>query len=139
MSMAIDVDVALPSEGQQLTAQDRGALAKMVMKLFDHWQLSTEEQASLLGLATTNRAALTRYRKGEPIGTSRDQYERVGHLLAIHRNLRALFPENRELAYRWMSLRNRAFDNHAPVEVIRERGFAGLLMVRSYLDRALVV
>jgi hypothetical protein len=110
----------------------------MVMNLFDHWQLSSRDQASLLGLSTSNRAALIRYRKGESIGTSRDQYERVGHLLAIHRNLRALFPENRELVYRWMSLRNRAFDNYTPVEVIREKGFAGLLMVRSYLDRALV-
>jgi len=134
----VAVDMVLPSAGQPLAMQDRGALAKMVMNLFDHWHLSTEDQASLLGLAASNRAALTRYRKGEPVGTSRDQYERVGHLLVIHRNLRALFPENRGLAYRWMSLRNRAFDNYTPVEVIRERGFAGLLMVRSYLDRALV-
>ena len=138
MRTALEFDVAAPSVDQQITAQDRGALAKMVMKLFDHWSLSTEDQASLLGLATSNRAALMRYRKGEPVGTSRDQYERVGHLLAIHRNLRALFPENRDLAYRWVSLRNRAFDNNTPIEVIREKGFAGLLMVRSYLDRALV-
>ena len=132
------MDVVAPSVDQQITAQDRGGLAKMVMNLFDHWSLSTEDQASLLGIASSNRAALMRYRKGEPVGTSRDQYERVGHLLAIHRNLRALFPENRDLVYRWVSLRNRAFDNHTPVEVIREKGFAGLLMVRSYLDRALV-
>lgn len=115
---------------------DRGALAKMVMSLFDHWQLSTEDQAALLGIAASNRAALTRYRKGEAIGTSRDQFERVGHLLGIHKNLRLLFPQNRELAYRWMSTRNRAFDNLEPVQVIREWGFAGLLMVRAYLDRA---
>lgn len=126
---------AIP-ERQVTATKDRGELAKMVMKLFDHWNLSTEEQAVLLGLAVTNRAALTRYRKGEPIGTSRDQYDRVGHLLAIHKNLRLLFPKNRDLAYRWMSVRNRAFDNHTPVEVIRDWGFAGLLMVRSYLDRA---
>jgi len=122
---------------QQTTAtQDRGALAKMVMTLFDHWKLTTEDQAALLGIASSNRAALTRYRKGEPIGTSRDQYERVGHLLGIHKNLRLLFPQNRDLAYRWMSTRNKAFDNLTPVDVIKEWGFAGLLMVRSYLDRA---
>lgn len=116
--------------------EDRGALARMVMQLFEHWQLSTEDQAALLGIAAGNRAALARYRKGEPIGTSRDQYERVGHLLGIHKSLRLLFPQNRELAYRWMTTRNRAFDNLTPVEVIREWGFAGLLMVRGYLDRA---
>lgn len=115
---------------------DKGALAKMVMKLLDHWRLGTEDQAALLGLSAGNRAALGRYRNGAPIGTSRDQLERVGHLLGIHKNLRLLFPQNRDLAYRWMSTRNRAFDNLAPVEVVRDYGFAGLLMVRGYLDRA---
>lgn len=123
-------------ENQTATSQDRGALAKMVMALLDHWKLTTEDQAALLGIAPSNRAALTRYRKGEPIGTNRDQFERVGHLLGIHKNLRLLFPQNRDLAYRWISTRNKAFDNLTPVEVVREWGFAGLLMVRSYLDRA---
>jgi CTP:molybdopterin cytidylyltransferase MocA len=117
-------------------ADDRGALAQMVMTLLDHWQLSTEDQAALLGLASGNRAALANYRSGKPIGTSRDQYERVGHLLGIHKNLRLLFPHNRELAYRWMSTRNKAFDNLTPVDVVKQWGFAGLLMVRAYLDRA---
>ena len=124
-------------ERQSITTKDRGALATMVMTLFDHWKLTTEDQALLLGLAAANRAALTRYRKGEPIGTSRDQYERVGHLLAIHKNLRTLFPQNRDLAYRWMSTRNKALDNLTPIEVIKEWGFAGLLRVRFYLDRAI--
>jgi hypothetical protein len=116
--------------------EDRGALAKMVMALMEHWQLSTEDQAALLGIASGNRAALANYRSGKPIGTSRDQYERVGHLLGIHKNLRLLFPHNRDLAYRWMSTRNKAFDNLTPVDVVKEWGFAGLLMVRAYLDRA---
>ena len=128
--------MAALKEHQVTAAEDRGALAKMVMALFDHWQLTTDEQVTLLGIATGNRAALQRYRRGEPIGSSRDQFERVGHLLGIHKNLRLLFPQNRELAYRWMRTRNRAFDNLTPVDVIREWGFAGLLMVRSYLDRA---
>ena len=119
------------SQRPKTASQDRGALAKMVMALLEHWQLSTEDQAALLGIATNNRAALTRYRKGEAIGTSRDQYERVGHLLGIHKNLRLLFPQNRDLAYRWMSTRNKAFDNLTPVEVIKEWGFAGLLMVHA--------
>lgn len=123
-------------EHQPPASQDRGALAKMVMTLLDHWKLSTEDQAALLGIATSNRAALTRYRKGEPIGTSRDQSERVGHLLGIHKNLRLLFPQNRDLAYRWMSTRNKAFDNLTPVDIVRDWGFSGLLMVRAYLDRA---
>ena len=117
-------------------SSDPGALARIVMTLFDHWQLGTEDQATLLGLAAGNRAALARYRKGEPIGSSRDQYEREGHLLGIHKNLRLLFPANRDLAYRWMTTPNRAFEHRTPVELVREWGFAGLLVLRTYLDRA---
>lgn len=108
----------------------------MLMKLFEHWQISTEEQLDVLGLSIANRAALARYRKGEPIAQSRDMLDRAGHLLGIHKNLRLLFPHNRDLAYAWMRTRNKAFEGRTPVEVIREWGFAGLLMVRAYLDRA---
>jgi len=45
------------------------------------------------------------------------------------------FPHNRDLAYRWMSTRNKAFEGRTPVDVISDFGFAGLLMVRSYLDK----
>lgn len=115
---------------------DRSELAKMTMKLFEHWQLPTEDQLALLGLSTTNRGALTRYRKGEPLAPNRDLLERVGILMSIHKSLRLLFPHNRELAYAWMRQRNRAFEGMTPAESIREWGFVGLLMVRAYLDRA---
>ena len=117
-------------------ATDRSELAKMVMKLFEHWQLSTEEQLSLLGLATSNRGALARYRKGEPLAPNRDLLERVGILLSIHKSLRLLFPHNRELAYAWMKNQNRAFEGMTPTQTIKQWGFPGLLMVRAYLDRA---
>jgi hypothetical protein len=49
---------------EKSTPQDRGSLATMTMKLLDHWGLSTEDQAALLGLAANNRSALSRYRRG---------------------------------------------------------------------------
>ena len=90
---------------------DRSVLAKMLMKAFDLWMVANEDQLALLGLAADNRAALSRYRKGEPLGANRDLLERAGHLLAIHKNLRLLFPHDRDLAYQWMTTRNRAFDH----------------------------
>ena len=115
--------------------QDRGALALMVTKAFELWCLSSDDQLAMLGLSTGNRAALSRYRRGEPLAASRDLMERAGHILAIHKNLRLIFPHDRDLAYTWMTQHNRAFDGRSPVEVIREWGFAGVLMVRAYLDR----
>ncbi len=113
----------------------RAALARMVVTLFDHWGLSSEDQLALLGLDPASRTTLTRYRRGQPLSSSRDLMERVGHLLAVHKSLRIIFPHNRELVYAWMTARNREFDNLTPVEVIARHGFAGLLMVRTYLDQ----
>ena len=115
--------------------RNRGTLAKMVTRAFEHWGLGTEDQLAMLGLATTNRAALGRYRRGEPLAVNRDLLERAGHVLAIHKNLRLVFPQDRDLAYAWMTQRNRAFEGRTPVEVIKEWGFAGMLTVRAYLDR----
>lgn len=115
---------------------DRSKISLMLIRMFENWKLSNEEQLDVLGLSTDNRAALSRYRKGEPISNSRDIMDRAGNLLAVHKNLRLLFPKNRELAYSWMKTKNRAFHGNTPVEVIREMGFSGLLYVRSYLDRA---
>jgi len=126
----------LAAETASAESIDRKAVAGMLMKLFDHWKLSTEEQLDALGFSTTNRAVLARYRRGEPIAASRDTMERAGHLLGIHKNTRLLFPHNRDLAYAWIKTRNQAFENRSPIEVIREFGFGGLLMVLAYLDRA---
>ena len=121
--------------GETVDRDARVALAGMVVNLFDHWRLSSEDQLALLGLDPASRATLARYRKGQPLSASRDLMERVGHLLAIHKSLRIIFPHNRELAYAWMSARNSEFDNLTPVEAIARHGFAGLLMVRTYLDQ----
>jgi hypothetical protein len=116
------------------TREGRAALASMVTKLFDLWKLSTQEQMALLGLSEGSRMSLTRYRKGEPLADSRDLMDRVSNLLSIHRSLRILFPQNRDLVYRWPTMPNRAFEGQTPVDLIRKEGFLGLLIVKRYLD-----
>ena len=126
----------ITSSSQAHGEQGRAVLAKMLMRAFSLWKVPSEGQLALLGLAPENRAALTRYRKGGPLANSRNLLERAGHLLAIHKSLRLLFPHDRDLAYAWMTTRNRAFGYRTPVEAISEWGFMGLFMVRAYLDRA---
>ena len=111
----------------------RSRLAVMVTKLLDLWKLSTAEQSALLGLSTTSRSTLARYREGEPLADSRDLLDRAGHLLGIHKSLRILFPYDRDLAYGWMTQFNRRLGAR-PVDLISERGFEGLLAIRRYLD-----
>ena len=114
--------------------EGRAALAKMVMTLFDHWKLPVDDRLALLGLVETSRMTLNRYRNGEPLADNRDLMDPVKALPSIHRSLRILFPENREIVYRWMKLPNLDFNGRSPVQVIREEGFLGLLMVKRYLD-----
>ena len=122
-----------PAIDVKTTREARERLARLVTRLFEHWQLSTTEQAALLGLSPDNRSTLSRYRKGEPLADSRDLLDRAGHLLGIHKSLRILFPRDRDLAYRWMTTPNRRLAAR-PVDVVVERGFEGLLALRRYLD-----
>ncbi|MFI5304946.1 MAG: MbcA/ParS/Xre antitoxin family protein [Nitrospiria bacterium] len=126
----------LAPEPLDLHSRDqRQALARMIMKLLDHWKLPGEDQLVLLGLNPESRVSLKRYREGSALSDNRDLLDRVGHLLAIHKSLRIIFPQNIDLAYRWISTRNKIFKNMTPVEIVKQYGFTGLVMVRSYLDR----
>ena len=112
----------------------RASLAKMIMVLFDHWGLKTEDQAALLGLSTKGRTSLCRYRQGKPLADNQDLLDRAGHLLGIHKSLRLIFPRNKDLAYRWITQPNKRFSNKSPLDIIKERRFEGLLAIRRYLD-----
>ena len=113
--------------------ESRSRLAAMVTRLLDHWQLSAAEQAAVLGLSGQSRSTLARYRAGEPLADNRDLLDRTGHLLGIHKSLRILFPNDRDLAYRWMTAHNRHLGGR-PVDFVVQHGFEGLLAVRRYLD-----
>ena len=123
-----------PREVNLLGTEARGALAKMIIKLFAHWELSTSDQLELLGLSTKSRALLAKYAKGEALPEGRDSLDRVGWLLAIHKALRILYPQNPEIRYSWVNRRNTAFANLTPLAVMKEQGIIGLARVARYLD-----
>lgn len=112
----------------------REKLARMLVELFAHWELSTSDQAALLGLSAQSRSTVARYRRGEPLADNADLLARAGHLLGIHKALRILFPHDRDLAYRWVSAPNRRFGGATPLEVMKRYGYEGILAVRRYLD-----
>ena len=116
------------------TSESRARLARMVMRLFEHWQLSAGDQLNLLGLSPTSRALLSKYRRGEPLPSTRDLLDRVGWLLSIHKSLRLLYPYNEALRYSWATRRNRQFDNLPPLDVMKEQGIIGIAKVARYLD-----
>ena len=112
----------------------RERLARLLVALFDRWALSAVDQAMLLGLSPQSRSTLARYRRGEPLADNADLLARAGHLLGIHKALRLLFPHDRDLAYRWVSAPNRRFGGAAPLDIMKQYGYEGILAVRRYLD-----
>jgi hypothetical protein len=113
--------------------KNREELARMLVTLLEHWKLAPADQAALLGLSSQSRSTVARYRRGEPLADNADLLARAGHLLGIHKALRILFPQDRDLAYRWVTTPNRRFGERAPLELMKQ-GFEGLLAVRRYLD-----
>ena len=126
--------VAIHAFATDATSRDaRSRLAGMIMRLFEHWKLSTAEQAAALGISPGSRSTLVRYRAGEPLADDRDLLDRASHLLGIHKSLRILFPHDRDLAYAWMTTSNRRLGTR-PIDLVVRHGFEGLLALRRYLD-----
>jgi hypothetical protein len=118
-----------------LTTDDsRSRQALLITRLFDQWNLNTDDQLNLLGLSQKSRATLGRYRKGNPLSPSRDMQDRAGWLLSIHKALRLLYPHNPQLRLSWISRRNKAFNNLTPLELMKEEGLIGIAKVARYLD-----
>lgn len=116
-------------------AENRTKAALLISRLFDLWQLDNNTRLNLLGMSETSRSVLSGYKQGtRPLPTSRDTLDRVGWLLAIHKALRLLYPRNPDMRYAWVSRRNDAFDNCAPIDVMQEQGLIGIARVARYLD-----
>lgn len=113
-----------------VNAEPPQPLVRMVLALLDLWRLTAAQKAAVLGIDCDSMASLM---AGAEVQLNSADRERFGHLLGIHRRLRLLFPMNLELAYSWMTSRNRAFSNLTPVELIGASGVGGLLAVTDYL------
>ncbi len=119
--------------------KDRAKLAKMLIRLFELWQLDTESQLTLLGLSPSSRAMLSRYRQGTtPLPFAKDILDRAGWLLAIHQALRSLYPKNTELCYNWIKLHNTLLQNQIPLDYMKYNGLIGIAKIARYLQSQLV-
>ena len=111
-------------------------MARMVTQALENWGLETHESLAMLGLGLKDAERLVSYREGAPLADDPDVLDRAGHILAIHKHLRVLFPHDRGSTYCWMKARNRAFDSQTPAEVVSAEGLQGLMRIRGYLGRA---
>lgn len=130
-----------PSTGlpkAELSNETAHALGKSFWKLVHLYGFTREEQALLLGVKPENRQRLISLEKEKSIPVEADKFQRVGNLLGIHKNLRILFPHNRELVYEWMKTPREIFHGRSAMEFIKDdpiNSFARLFTVRRALDQ----
>ncbi len=135
----LDAIASLSIDNKSIASQfyepSRITLAAAVTKLFEHWQLQNKDQLLLLGLSPHAHRRLSSFRNGKPLSNTIDMIDRVGHLLAIHKNLRIMFPHDRKIVYGWIHYPNKVFEGKVPLDIMNS-GFLGLHSVRMYLENS---
>jgi hypothetical protein len=112
--------------------------SKAFWNIVQLYSFSREEQATLLGIKH-NRERLKLMQDHHLIPEADDVLLRVGMLIAIHKNLRIIFPYNRDLVYKWMKIENPDFEGLSPIEYISAgelgQGLNRFAAVRRRLDQ----
>lgn len=121
---------ALPDHAL-LTEAEGAAMARAVIRLFEHWQLSDAEARNILGGLAARTFA--RWKAGETGRIDRDLATRLSLLMGIHKGLRYLFAD-RQRGYAWIRKPNQHLDGRTPAEIMAEGSIFALARVRSYLD-----
>lgn len=114
------------------------ALTEAFFNLTQHWELTREEEAQLLGWRYAHkRATLDSMRKGKStLEDDADKIERVIDLINIHKSLRILFPAPvaRRQVYEWVNVKRDRFGGHSALEIMLTEGKRGIFAIRQYLD-----
>jgi hypothetical protein len=134
----------VPKPNQQDTVQPfvmdehtMSVLGEAFWNLVKHYSLTRSETALLLGVKD-NRNRLQDLEKRQAIPDDPDKVQRVGNLIAIHKNLRILFPYNRDVVYAWIKTTSPLFGNISPLEYIKQdpvNSLPRIFKVRRTLDQ----
>ena len=103
---------------------------RAAVKLFERWELTDEQAATLLDLPIRT---YVRWKGGELGRTGRDMRARLSNLMGIHEALRSIFHEA-ERGYRWIRAPNEGFGGRSALEVMLGGEPTDLMRVRRLLD-----
>lgn len=139
MEQALNLDVSLGQEEGALELNEENAviLGEAFWNIVRLYELGRKEQAILLGMNPDNRQALKDYETKKLIPLDPDKFFRVSLLLGIHKNLRILYPQNKNVVYHWMTTPQKLFGDQSPMEFIKADTTHSLLRlatVRRALD-----
>ena len=110
---------------------EAAAMARAVVRLFNHWGVSDAEACVLLGELSPRTYA--RWKAGEPGRIGRDLKARLSNLMGVHKALRIIFTDAAR-AYGWVKRPNAAFGGRSALEVMLQGELLDLVRVRRFLD-----
>ncbi len=115
------------------------SLGKVFWNLVERWNLKPKDQALLLGVKF-HATKLRDWREKKYIPEDPDKFRRVGQLAGIHKNLRILFPYNRQAVYQFMNTpQNFLLHGKTPLQIIHEAGeinsYPAIAALRRRLDQ----
>lgn len=125
------VDQPVPPPRAEITDAEGAAMARAVVNLFERWQLTDREAATLLGGLSARTWA--RWKHGHIGRLDRDRKARLSNLMGIHKALRLIFNEKAR-AYDWIRRPNAAFGGRSALDVMLEGELTDLMRMRRYLD-----
>ncbi len=113
----------------------RMRMAAFILDMFKQWQVSLEDQRSLLGLPETIRKRHM-HKLGEeiPLPEDAEVIERAEHLLGIADALRTYFPNSSHARSRFIRSHSKKFQKRTPLQIMVDDGLSGLIRIRSHLD-----
>jgi hypothetical protein len=112
-------------------------LGEAFWNLVKHYDLNRSETAIILGIKD-NRNRVKDLEKKKAIPDDPDKVQRVGNLVAIHKNLRIIFPHNRDIVYAWMKTPSPLFGDISPIEYIKQdpvNSLPRIFKIRRTLDQ----
>ena len=110
-----------------------GPALRTFFRIVDLWDLSVDEQMTLLGL--TAKSTFYKWKKNPNTVLPRDALERISYVVGIYKALQILLPD-KGAADRWVKQPNSAltFGGRSALERMMSGQVADLYIVREYLD-----
>lgn len=118
-----------------LDQKDPRVVSNTALKVFfniaNEWQLSSQDEMTLLG--DPARSTFYKWRNGEGPVIPKDTLERISYVMGIYKALRLLFPTE-DQANAWPKKPNRDFGGESALNVMLKGSVINLADVRRYLD-----
>ena len=127
----------MTAQTRPATAFDRRGLSGPALRTFfriaEFWNLSVEEQMTLLGL--TARSTFFNWKKDRNTVLPKDILERISYILGVYKALHLLLPDEKA-ADEWVRRPNTAplFGGRSALDRMLSGQVADLFVVRQYLD-----